>query len=494
MGKHTFTNFEQISISKNTLLMKASRYGRLWALKGLRPESRGDAMCEGALVKEYEIGKNMQHPNIVSYISMENVPEMGGMCIVMEYVEGVTLDLFLKTNPPEEVKEKLIVEIGFTLDYVARQSVVHRDIKPSNIMVTNNGNNIKLLDFGMSDADNFSMLKVPGGSKKYMAPEVFQSDMQVDTRADIYSFGKLLEDFQMKKPTPKIIQKCTEPDRKYRYQNFNEIFFDYRKMRRRSQRTKALLATFFVAAVCTIAAFALGYSYLGGLIFGYKGTKQAPAKLSDEYFEEENNVVTDTNYYEILLPQYGRIFFLNNSAEIPGDIPESEAVDLGLSVKWAPFNVGSDRKSITIIGSLVGYGDTSGHLISEDDQKYYHGNLDKNHDIASAKWGGNWRMPTVDEFNELLNECQWRLVANGPFQPYFIVTGPNGRSIMFAGTGYRIGMNHEGGALASCLWTSSYGKDKNGNTAYCAALSRENIRFIEADIAFGYAVRPVLPK
>ena len=85
-------------------------------------------------------------------------------------------------------------------------------------MVARNGNNVKIIDFGLSDADDYAILKQPAGTMKYMAPEQMQPDTIIDGRADIYAFGLLLKEifpYRYKH----IAAKCSRTDREQRYAN-----------------------------------------------------------------------------------------------------------------------------------------------------------------------------------------------------------------------------------------------------------------------------------
>ncbi len=119
----------------------------------------------------------------------ELITEPGGLFIVMEFVEGQTLETMLATaNAPLDANAALqiIWRLAAGLHAVHAAGIVHRDIKPSNIIVTE-ALRVKITDFGVaaSTTGQTSMLL---GTTKYMAPEIFESG-QVDARADMYSLG-----------------------------------------------------------------------------------------------------------------------------------------------------------------------------------------------------------------------------------------------------------------------------------------------------------------
>ncbi len=194
------------------VIVKAKRAGRWWVLKGLKEEFRGSENHRQLLRKEYEILSRMQHPGVVMAVGMEEV-EGWGLCIVMEWVDGVTLKEWLRGdgegNPVRDLAELLRVafQIMDALEYVHSQQVAHRDLKPSNIMVTRNGANIKLIDFGLSDTDDYAVYKQPAGTVGYMSPEQERSRI-CDIRNDIYSLGCVLEDMNLGWRYAGIIRRC----------------------------------------------------------------------------------------------------------------------------------------------------------------------------------------------------------------------------------------------------------------------------------------------
>ena len=94
---HTFTDVEILHTSDANIVAKAKRYGRWWLLKGLRQEVAAEQRYQQMLRKELEIMMQLQHPTIVTAVGLEDVDGLG-TCIVMEYVEGVTLSEWLKEH------------------------------------------------------------------------------------------------------------------------------------------------------------------------------------------------------------------------------------------------------------------------------------------------------------------------------------------------------------------------------------------------------------
>ncbi len=183
-----------VSRSGHTRLLTATRFGKRYTLKCLKPDFAYTPVYRQALAKEFEIGLQMDHPHICRTISMEEVAELGTV-IVMEYIDGDTLKSLIdsKTLTPDMAR-RVTEQLADALGYIHSKQIIHRDLKPSNIMITHNGHNTKLIDFSLSDSDYFNVLKCPAGSSGYIAPEQLQPDAKPDIKPDIYSFGMVVRD------------------------------------------------------------------------------------------------------------------------------------------------------------------------------------------------------------------------------------------------------------------------------------------------------------
>ncbi len=196
-------------------IWRFDRGGRFRVLKCLKDGFRGDPLYERLLQKEFEIGYSLDHEGICEYYSFKKDTELGS-CIEMEWVDGRTLEQFLSEGKHERsVYDKIVGEICSALSYMHAKQVLHRDLKPSNILVTYNGNNVKLIDFGLSDADFSSVLKTPAGTAVFAAPEV-RSGGKASVRSDLYSLGMVMSLFPVRKYTPIVRRLCSQkPEGRY---------------------------------------------------------------------------------------------------------------------------------------------------------------------------------------------------------------------------------------------------------------------------------------
>ena len=143
-----------VSRSGHTRLLTATRFGKRYTLKCLKPDFAYTPVYRQALAKEFEIGLQMDHPHICRTISMEEVAELGTV-IVMEYIDGDTLKSLIdsKTLTPDMAR-RVTEQLADALGYIHSKQIIHRDLKPSNIMITHNGHNTKLIDFSLRRSQN----------------------------------------------------------------------------------------------------------------------------------------------------------------------------------------------------------------------------------------------------------------------------------------------------------------------------------------------------
>ena len=246
-----FTAYAEIPSGGFNRLYKAKRYGKWFVLKGLKPEFQRKAVYNELLTKEFELGVQMDHPNIAHTFSFETDP-VAGPCIVMEYVDGCTLKEFLAQSPSRAVRMKVAKEILSAMSYFHGKQIIHRDLKPDNILITHNGHNVKIIDFGLADTDYHGILKQPAGSDKYAAPEQKSGGVPLDCRADLYAFGVIL--WQLFPHGYRgVVRKCTQPDREKRFGNAEEIL----QRLQRSQRQIPVFITLTSLLVIAVGAWVL---------------------------------------------------------------------------------------------------------------------------------------------------------------------------------------------------------------------------------------------
>ena len=199
--------------------------GRIVAIKQIPVDSENRKY----VIKEIELLKNLEHPNIVKYYNY--LKEDNHIYIIMEYLEGCTLKEYIKENAEnitEDIARGIIKQLLNALSYLHYScDVCHRDIKPENIMFTekNDISHIKLLDFGLSSDSFESKLKMQNcGTLTYMAPEQISS-LTYSKAVDIWSVGIILYMLLNKGKNP-FYKKGDSTNVLINNINKNEIEFD----------------------------------------------------------------------------------------------------------------------------------------------------------------------------------------------------------------------------------------------------------------------------
>ena len=180
-------------------------------------------------------------------------------------------------------------------------------------------------------------------------------------------------------------------------------------------------------------------------------------------------------------------------------------VDLGLSVKWATCNVGADYPEE--YGRLFSWGETQPKqnydektykyyqkkMFSEGEYTKYNNSdgkrrLEKSDDCASVQWGGAWRMPTLNEAEELIEKCRWEKCSINGISGTKVI-GPNGNSIFipYAGRSYDKNLIESG--EAGFFWTSSL---SDFETAIGIRIEYKGGRY-NVGRTCGHSIRPVCP-
>ena len=179
-----------------------------------------------------------------------------------------------------------------------------------------------------------------------------------------------------------------------------------------------------------------------------------------------------------------------------GEINGHEYVDLGLpsGLKWATCNVGASSPEMS--GEYYAWGELETKDYYGTDNSSTHEVVmedisgDPNYDIARAKWGSTWRMPKVNEMNELMNYCTYEEVDINGRKVYKLTSKINGCSIILPRTGYKSAYSHNYYNAAICYWSSTPYQSSLNNRAYgkdgygCGSCSTPE-RYM------GFTIRPV---
>ncbi len=170
-----------------------SLLNRKVAVKVLRQQYTNDDDFIRRFRREAQAAASLSHPNIVSIYDVGQDDDV--YYIVMEYIEGSTLNDKIKEAAPLQIEEAVHIasQICDALDHAHQNEIIHRDIKPHNILIGKNGR-IKVTDFGIARATASTDITQTGavlGSVHYFSPEHAKGVSQ-GAKSDIYSLGIVL--------------------------------------------------------------------------------------------------------------------------------------------------------------------------------------------------------------------------------------------------------------------------------------------------------------
>ncbi|HEY3815721.1 MAG TPA: serine/threonine-protein kinase [Polyangiaceae bacterium] len=192
--------------------------GRRLALKLLHGRSSGAALSRFA--REAKLASEVSHPGIVGVVDVDLTGE-GVLFLVMEYVDGKSLEQYLDDDPAMAWSLTVLRQIAEGLAEVHARGIVHRDLKPANVLVeeTLSGPIGKIADFGVSMllAEAAARLSRPPGEEAvadarvtgagrvmgtptYMAPELAREGAAVHASIDLYAFGVMAHELLVGRP------------------------------------------------------------------------------------------------------------------------------------------------------------------------------------------------------------------------------------------------------------------------------------------------------
>ncbi|MDE7376421.1 MAG: serine/threonine protein kinase [Muribaculaceae bacterium] len=481
---------------------------------------------------------NLKHPGIVSVTDI--LEENGTSYYVMDFILGRSLQSVIDCEGPlhEARALRYISQVMEALEYVHGKNMLHLDIKPDNIMIEGETDSAILIDFGVSkqydEIDGHNTSTIMGQTPGYAPPEQAGNSLrQFTPAADIYALGAtlytaltgcvppsspdLISGVASLEPLPtgtntvtqEAINRMMQPNVTQRPQTIaavrnllgNVVRINVPISSVPTAPTDDMVASNTISSPETVAA-------------PYSEWQASNQETQTVHFEEAPNYEDPSD--DIDEPQlklkkwlwgaiaavavvavFVAIFFTRTSSDaeedaISGMENDHEWVDMGTSVKWATTNVGAS--SSTSKGSHFAWGEISpkSEYTKDNCLILSEGMTDisgvSSYDVARAKWGGNWRMPTQEEFQELIDKCIWTWDGNG-----YQVMANNGNTIYLPAAGYckgtKLYLIGDG-----CYWSATSsgvipGFDHLGS--YCLSFRSDTKDMAKSLREIGRSVRPV---
>ena len=230
--------------------------------------------------------------------------------------------------------------------------------------------------------------------------------------------------------------------------------------------------------------------------------------------------ISNTTYKDIfpIITKAGHIYYLDKNAPL---VPYSSAVDMGTSVMWSPINLGAEhddtitsdnmcklKGGIFMWGALYDTGEYGNNAYTKYNNKLAEGSRpselpvnsdisgNPNYDAAKNIWGGEWRIPTKAEWQELYNACTYEYITEGPDSYITFTSKSTGNSLTFRLSGYYNSTTGTQDGLSGYYWSSTSQSEKIAksiSTSFVKAQKSVGLN-TNADRYTGLPVRPVYSK
>lgn len=482
------TNLGKKVAIKEFFMKELNSRGEDGSITGMSDSSLSQNYCQKFKKEAINLSR-LDHPNIVRVT--DSFSENGTFYYVMDFIEGQNLNDYVKSHYIDETEAVSIIKsVADALIYMHEEKhMLHLDLKPGNVMRRNSDGHVFLIDFGLSkhystDGQPETSTTIGLGTAGYAPIEQGNKAKNGEFRPtiDVYALGatfyklltretpppasdlvsddELLENkLREKGVSANLIKVVTEamcPNVRKRTQSvreFRDALTDCSVQTPESIPTKSAEKETIV--VKKVAQTTDGEE----TVVADKGTKnsslptnkKAVEETYDEDDEEEDTSRKEIKYFIACLVPLVILYFvfwgfrgcgdnkkqtseqcadsIENTFEYPQNA-SGKAVDLGLpsGTLWADRNL--DALDETDEGMLFIWGDPTGmnDTVKVPDNVYNISGTE--YDIVKEKWGDDWCMPNLEQFNELHDQCSIKKIEKDNIKGY-LVTGPNGNTLFF---------------------------------------------------------------
>lgn len=482
------TNLGKKVAIKEFFMKELNSRGEDGSITGMSDSSLSQNYCQKFKKEAINLSR-LDHPNIVRVT--DSFSENGTFYYVMDFIEGQNLNDYIKSHYIDEAEAVSIIKsVADALIYMHEEKhMLHLDLKPGNVMRRESDGHIFLIDFGLSkhystDGQPETSTTIGLGTAGYAPIEQGNKAKNGEFRPtiDVYALGatfyklltretpppasdlvsddELLENkLREKGVSDNLIEIVTEamcPNVRKRTQSvreFRDALTDCSVQTPESIPTKSAEKETIV--VKKVAQTTDGEE----TVVADKGTKnsslptnkKAVEETYDEDDDEEDTSRKEIKYFIACLVPLVILYFvfsgfrgcgdnkkqtseqcadsIENTFEYPQNA-SGKAVDLGLpsGTLWADRNL--DALDETDEGMLFIWGDPTGmnDTVKVPDNVYNISGTE--YDIVKEKWGDDWCMPNLEQFNELHDQCSIKKIEKDNIKGY-LVTGPNGNTLFF---------------------------------------------------------------
>ena len=481
------TNLGKKVAIKEFFMKELNSRGEDGSITGMSDSSLSQNYCQKFKKEAINLSR-LDHPNIVRVT--DSFSENGTFYYVMDFIEGQNLNDYIKSHYIDEAEAVSIIKsVADALIYMHEEKhMLHLDLKPGNVMRRESDGHIFLIDFGLSkhystDGQPETSTTIGLGTAGYAPIEQGNKAKNGEFRPtiDVYALGatfyklltretpppasdlvsddELLENkLREKGVSDNLIKVVTEamcPNVRRRTQSvreFRDALTDYSVQMSTPIKSTTEEETVVVKKVTqTTDGEETVVADKGTKNSSLPYNKKAVEETYDEDDDEEDTSRKEIKYFIACLVPLVILYFvfsgfrgcggnkkltseqcadsIENTFEYPQNA-SGKAVDLGLpsGTLWADRNL--DALDETDEGMLFIWGDPTGmnDTVKVPDNVYNISGTE--YDIVKEKWGEDWCMPNLEQFNELHDQCSIKKIEKNNIKGY-LVTGPNGNTLFF---------------------------------------------------------------